>query len=191
MPSNPTVDVARFAPLMSTERQRSFPCDFLATWEQNEFWGELVIGELREAPGRFEVREEDVLAYNLAVGETHPLFVDPEYARGHAPGGTIVVHPIFATTVVFWFSQPGVQGSWIRTPGARNPFQRLEIHEPIRVGDRLRLLQENSERFWRRDKAYVTTHGFIQDQSGTTKVEVWGTLILPTTPDAVRHYAEA
>lgn len=189
--SRPAVDTARFDPLMTTERQRTFPRDFLATWEENEFWSDLVVGELREAPGRFEVREEDVLAYNLSVGETDPLYVDPEYARAHAPGGTLVVHPVFATTVVFWFSRPGVQGSWIRTPGARNPFQRFDIHSPIRVGDRLRLLQENSQRFWRRDKAYVTTHGLIDDQTGTKKVEVWGTLILPVDRDAVRQYAEA
>lgn len=186
-----TVDVARFAPKMTTERQRTFTSDFLATWRENEFWNNLVVGEWVDVPGYFDVRQEDVLAYNLAVGETHPLYVDPEYARRHAPGGTLLVHPVFATTVVFWFSQPGRQGSWIRTPGARNPFQRFEIRESIRIGERLRLKQENSDRFWRRDKAYVTTHALIENQQGTPKVEVWGTLILPPDIDAVRTYAEA
>ena len=189
--TTPAVDVARFDPVITTERQRTFTRDFLATWDKNEFWDELMIGERRELPDRFEVQEEDVLAYNTALGETHPLYVDPEYARRHAPDGTVLVHPIFATTVVFWFSQPGTQGSWIRTPGARNPFQHFEIYGRLRVGDRLRMLQENSERFWRRDKAYVTTHALIQDHTGTTKVETWGTLILPSTYDAVRTYAEA
>jgi acyl dehydratase len=191
MADHPTVDTARFEPLMTTARQRAYSRDFLATWEDNEFWADFTVGEMREAPGRFEVREEDVLAYNRAIGETDPLFIDPDHARMHAPGGTVLVHPVFATTLVFWFSAPGVQGSWIRTPGARNPFQHFKIHDPIRVGDRLRMLQENSAKFWRRGKAYASTHALFQDHKGRTKVEIWGTLILPTTPDAVRTYAEA
>lgn len=186
-----TVDVERFAPKMTTQRQRGFTSDFLATWRDNEFWDEYEVGNPETDPRVFDVLEEDVLAYNLSVGETHPLYVDPEYARVHAPGGTLVVHPVFATTVVFWFSQPGRQGSWIRTPGARNPFQRFEIREPIRVGDRLRLTQDNSDRFWRRGNAYATTHAVIEDQRKSPKVEVWGTLILPPDVDAVQKYAEA
>lgn len=191
MPCAPSVDVARFEPRMTTNRQRTFANNFLKTWEEHEFWDTLTIGDMRPIPGVFEVGEDDVLAYNLSIGETHPLLIDPEYARKHAPGGTIVVHPVFATTVAFWFQRPGVQGSWIRTPGARNPFQRFEIRQPIRVGDHLRLWQENREKFWRRGKAYVTTHGILRDQSGTNKAEFWGTLILPHTHDEVRRFAEA
>ena len=191
MPTDPSVDVARFAPRMTTRRQRSFANDFLKTWTEHEFWDTLEIGDTRQIPGVFEVNEDDVLAYNLSIGETHPLYVDRDYARKHAPGGTLVVHPVFPTTVAFWFQRPGVQGSWIRTPGARNPFQRFEIHQPIRVGDRLRLWQENSEKFVRRGSAYVTTHGILRDQSGADKAEFWGTLILPRSRADVRKFAEA
>ena len=30
---------------------------------------------------------------------------------------------------------PDGPGSWIRTPGARNPFQKMELLEPLVVGD--------------------------------------------------------
>ncbi|MGV9709295.1 MaoC family dehydratase [Gordonia sp. NPDC003424] len=191
MTTTNAVDTARFERFVTTERQREFHRDFLSGWRANEFWADLEVGVWQDLPDVFEVRQEDVLAYNRAVGEEHPLYVDPEYARAHAPGGSVLVHPIFATTVVFWFSQPGRQGSWIRTPGARNPFQHFVIHDQIRVGDRLWLRQENSERFLRRGSAYVTTHGLIRDVTGRTKVETWGTLILPRTREDVREYAEA
>jgi acyl dehydratase len=187
----PNTDTARFEPLMTTERQRGYTRDFLETWEQNEFWDSLAIGEVREAPGRFVVAEEDVLAYNRSIGETHPLYVDPDYARAHAPRGTVLVHPVFATTVIFWFSQPGAQGSWIRTPGARNPYQRIEVRDRLLVGDRLTMLQDNSERFWRRGKAYITSHASINDHTGRQKVEMWGTLILPVSHDDVSKFAHA
>tara|TARA_Y100000296_G_C5178172_1_gene261431 strand:- start:583 stop:1146 length:564 start_codon:yes stop_codon:yes gene_type:complete len=180
-----------FEHLVQTERQRGFSRDFLATWEQCEFWNTVEVGGLRQNPRTFVVQEEDVLAYNEALGETHPLFIDPEYARSHAPHGTVIVHPVFITTIAFWFAQPGDGGSWIRTPGARNPFQHIEIFDPIRVGDRLTQKQETSDRFWRRDKAYITTHSVLTDQNDRKKVEFWGTLILPPTADDVRPFATA
>lgn len=181
----------RFEHLLITEHQKDFNRDFLATWEECEFWNSADIGQRETCPGNFIVKEEDVLSYNRSIGETHPLFVDPEYARAFAPRGTVLVHPVFTTTVAFWFAQPNVQGSWIRTPGARNPFQRIEYKDRIHVGDRLTMVQENSDRFWRRDKAYITTHGVIYDQNGREKARVWGTLILPPNAEDVRYFATA
>ncbi len=180
----------RFEHLVETDKQRRFSRDFLATWENCEFWDRADIGRMRQAPGVFRVEEEDVLCYNRALGETHPLYVDPEYARRYAPNGTVLVHPVFTTTIGFWFSQPGIQGSWIRTPGARNPFQKVEIERPINVGDRLTMMQENSERFWRRGQAYITTHAIIYDQNDHRKAELWGTLILPPSRDDVRRFGD-
>jgi len=180
-----------FDHLVKTERQRGFSRDFLATWEDCEFWNTVEVGQMKQNPNTFVVKEEDVLAYNEALGETHPLFVDPDYARSHAPHGTILVHPVFITTIAFWFAQPGHSGSWIRTPGARNPFQHITFFDKIKVGDRLTQMQETSDRFWRRDKAYITTHSVLTDQNGRKKVEFWGTLILPPTIDDVRHFATA
>lgn len=110
-----------FEHLVQTERQRGFSRDFLATWEQCEFWNTVEVGNKQRSPRTFVVAEEDVLAYNKAIGETHPLYIDPEYARSHAPHGTVLVHPVFITTIAFWFAQPGSGGSWIRTPGRAIP----------------------------------------------------------------------
>ncbi len=180
-----------FEHLVETERQRGFTRDFLATWEDCEFWDTVEVGQMKRNARTFIVEEEDVVAYNRALGETHPLFVDPDYARAHAPHGTVIVHPVFITTIAFWFAQPDSSGSWIRTPGARNPFQHIEFFDKLNVGDRLTQMQETSDRYWRRDKAYITTHSVLTDQHGRKKVEFWGTLILPPTADDVRRFATA
>jgi acyl dehydratase len=181
----------RFEHLLTTAKQRAFDRDFLARWHEIEFWDTLQVGEPQRHPETFVVEEEDVLAYNLAVGETHPLYIDPAYARDHAPRKTVLAHPVFTTTIAFWFAQPDTQGSWIRTPGSRNPFQRIEYRERIHVGDRLSMIQENSDRFWRRDKSYVTTRLTIIDQDENIKAICDGTLILPPTRDEVACYVNA
>lgn len=186
-----SADTARFEHLLHTAKQRAYSCDFLATWEQNEFWDTAEIGRSVKAEGVFVVTEEDVLDYNLAMGETHPLFLDREHARAHAPRGTLLVHPMFATAVFFWFAQPGQQGSWIRTPGARNPFQRMDLSDRITIGDQLTLVQENSDRYWRRGKAYIEFTCSIFDQNDTLKTVCTGSLILPPDREAVRAYATA
>ncbi len=181
----------RFEHLLTTAKQRAFDRDFLSRWDATEYWDTLVIGVSEQHPATFVVEEEDVLAYNIAVGEQHPLFIDPEFAKQHAPRGTLLVHPVFTTTVAFWFAQPPTQGSWIRTPGSRNPFQKIVFHERINIGDHLRVTQENSDRFWRRDKAYVTTQVSINDINGAPKAVCHGTLILPPDRDAVDRCVHA
>ncbi|UAL10204.1 MaoC family dehydratase [Caulobacter segnis] len=186
-----SANTKRFEHLLVTKKQQAYAGDFLSDWRDNELWEDLVVGQKRRHPEVFVVEEEDVLNYNRAIGETHPLYVDPEFARHHAPRGTILVHPVFTTTIGFWFAQPPVQGSWIRTPGARNPFQRIEYRERIHVGDHISLVQENHDRFVRRGKGYVTTHLSLRDQDDREKAACLGTLILPLNLDEVAAFATA
>lgn len=181
----------RLAALARTAKQRAFDGDFVATWEDHVTWDTAVMREPVQVPGEFVVEEEDVLAYNRALGETDPLLVDPDHAREHAPGGSVVAHPLFATAVAFWLARPGTVCSWIRTPGARNPFQHLQIHDPLRVGDRLTATMENSDRFVRRGHHYLTAHVVARDQHGTVKIEFSATLILPADRDEARRFATA
>lgn len=181
----------RLAALASTAKQREFDHDFLAGWEGCVAWEDAPMRQTVIYPDEFIVEEEDVLDYNRALGETDPLFIDPAYAREHSPDGAVLVHPVFITTIAFWLAKQGSPMSWIRTPGARNPFQRIEIKKRIKVGDRLTMLQENSDRFIRRGKPYITTHAILRDQHGTEKAEIWATLILPPTREDVRRFATA
>lgn len=174
---------------LETEKQRGFSRDFTEGWEEYETWDTVEIGRSNESVRTFTVEEEDVLSYNRALGETDPLMVDPEYAREHSPTGRIIAHPLFLTTIIFYVSTGGV-GTWVRTPGARNPGQRIEIIEPVQVGDEVEVSSVTVDRWLRRGKHYITNLSeFTVD--GRLVARWWGTLIIPPTREAVRAFAEA
>lgn len=175
---------------LETEKQRAFESDFLAGWERYETWSEVEVGSMRPAAREFPVTEEDVLAYNHAAGETDPLMVDPTFARVHSPTGEIVAHPLFLTAVIFYATSPDGPGSWIRTPGARNPFQRMEILEPVRIGEVLSVTTGTVDRFIRRGKHYLTNLNEVR-AGEVLKARAWATLILPPDREAVRVFATA
>jgi acyl dehydratase len=183
--------VDRFGHLFETEKQRSFDRDFLSGWEKYDIWEEVEVG--RSFPGRHEyvVKEEDLLYYNRAVGETDPLLVDPEYAAAHSPTGAVVAHPLFMVSMLFYCLGSEGPGTWIRTPGAMNPFQEIELHEPIYVGDRIRLTLKTVDRFVRRGRHYITNLNEFRTSDDVLKVVAWGTLIVPPTREDVRRFATA
>lgn len=180
----------RIEPYVETQKQRAFERDFLAGWERYETWDGVEVGVPHPAAREFLVTEEDVLAFNRAAGETDPLFVDPEYAREHSPSGSLVVHPLFLTTVIFWCIGEEGPGSWVRTPGARNPFQKMELLEPILVGEMLTIRTQTVDRFVRRGLNYLTNLNEICADS-TLKARSFATLILPPTREDVRGFATA
>lgn len=185
-----TAGPVRIEPYLETEKQRTFERDFLAGWERLETWDGVVIGEPKPAARVFVVTEEDVVSFNRAAGETDPLFVDPGHARDHSPTGHVLVHPLFVTTVIFWCTGPEGPGSWIRTPGARNPFQRIELVDPIAVGDTLTVTTSTVDRWVRNGMHYLTNLNELH-AGETLKARSWATLILPPTREDVRGFAEA
>ena len=180
---------AGIEPYLKTEKQRGFAVDFIDGWDTYETWDAVEIGVERVSPHRFVVTEEDVLAYNLALGETDPLMVDPEHARRHAPRGTLVAHPLIVVPIVF-YACVGDIGTWVRTPGARNPAQTMELLSPIEVGDEVSVHITTTDRWIRRGKHYITNYNEIY-AGERLAARWWGTLIIPPTRDAVRAFAEA
>ena len=180
----------RVVPYLETEKQRAFDRDFIAGWAGCETWDSVAIGVPSRVATEYVVEEEDVLSYNLAVGETDPLMVDPEYARRHSPTGQLVAHPLFLTAVIFYCIGPEGPGSWIRTPGARNPFQRMEILELVVVGETLTLTTQSVDRWIRRGMHYLTNLNEVYS-GPTLKARSRATLILPPTREDVRAFASA
>lgn len=183
--------VDRIGHLFQTEKQLSFERDFLSGWEKYDIWEEIEVG--REFPGRhaYTVREEDLLYYNRTMGETDPLLVDADYAAAHSPTGAVVAHPLFLVSMLFYCLGSEGPGTWLRTPGAMNPFQDIELHEPIYVGDRITLTLKTVDRFIRRGKHYVTNLNEFRGSGGTLKIRAWGTLIVPPTRDEVKKFVNA
>jgi hypothetical protein len=120
---------------IETDKQKHFLRDFMVGWEAYETWDQAAVGQSGIGQRSFEIREEDILDYNRACGETDPVMVDPAYARKNSPTGELLQHPVFVTTIAFFsLGEKGI-GTWIRTAGARNPQQRIEIIEPFRYGE--------------------------------------------------------
>ena len=178
------------AKYQKTEKQKIFSANFLERqqMEDYEFWDEIEIGKETVIPFKFEVKAEDMIAYAEGVPDSNPVFYDEEYARACGYDG-LVAHPMFTTQVLFFLLQKG-HGSWIRTPGSRNPGQILEWHDPIRVGDVLTLKTRGYDKWLKRGKYYMRYLSELYDQHGTLKMSGYVTLILPKSRADVLRFAK-
>lgn len=176
---------------IETEKQRSFPKDFLSGWEAYETWDDARVGASGPGQRTFKIAEEDVVSYNRACGETDPLMIDPDYARKHSPTGEVLQHPIFVTTIAFYsLGEQGI-GTWIRTPGARNPTQRIEIFEPFRNGETITTTITTADKFMQRGKPYLRMKLEFKNEKGVLKASWLCSLILPRTRADVARFANA
>lgn len=184
----PTPTHERLSQYFTTDRQRGFETDFRSGAGDYEVWEEITVGATWDAQNTFEVTEDDILAFNLGVAETHPLFVDPVYAKEHSPSGVVLDHPLFSVLITFYCIGTG-PGNWIRSPGARNPGQIMEFYEPYRVGEVIRDRITALDKWVRRDKHYVTYRHELTNQDGVRK-GLWDvTLILPPTRAEILAFA--
>ena len=176
---------------IETEKQRHFPRDFMVGWEFYETWDEATVGQSAQGQRTFKITQEDILEYNRACGETDPLMVDPEYARQNSPTGELLQHPIFVTTIAFYsLGERGI-GTWIRTPGARNPQQRIEIVEPFRYGEIITTTITTADKFTQRGKPYLQMLLDFRNEKDALKARWWCSLILPETRADVARFANA
>jgi len=176
------------AKYFKTEKQKEFAADFLEPTqvEDYEFWDEIEIGKVTEIPTKFEVKAEDLQAYAEGVPDDNPLFFDEAYATQCGHDG-IVAHPMFVTQLRFFLLRKGA-GSWLRTPGARNPGQILEYYDPFRVGDIITLRITNYDKWVKRGKYYMRGLSELYDQYGNLKMKYYNTLILPRTKADVLRF---
>jgi acyl dehydratase len=182
---------ARLDKYTKTAKQRNFSRDFLVGWENYETWEEATVGETRAAQRTFEIAEEDIIAYNRACGETDPLMIDPAYAKEHSPTGYVLPHPVFVTTIGFYsLGERGI-GTWARTPGARNPQQRIEVVEPFKVGEIITTTVTTTDKFIQRDKPYLQMLLEFHNEKALLKARWWAMLILPRTRAEVARFASA
>jgi acyl dehydratase len=178
------------AKYQKTEKQKEFSADFLEQqqMEHYEFWDEIEIGRETVIPLKFEVKAEDMIAYAEGVPDANPVFYDEAYAKKCGYDG-LVPHPLFTTQVLFYLLKKG-SGSWIRTPGSRNPGQIMEWHDPIRVGDVLTLKTTSYDKWLKRGKYYMRYLSELYDQHGKLKMRGYMTLILPKSRADVLKFAK-
>jgi acyl dehydratase len=171
-----------------TEKQKEFQFDFFVDQSKYEKWEDVVIGTEGFGERTFKVKKEDVDAYVDCTMEDNPVFKDEEFAK-NTPWGGLIAPPMFITTVGFWIAGTG-SGSWIRTPGAINPGQRIEFYEPIRIGDVIKIRSEAHDKYLKRGKRYLTYYSEYTNQRGELVAKWWGTLILPFSEGEEEHRIE-
>ncbi len=168
-----------------TEKQKAFKFDFFVDQTKYEKWEDIVIGTEFFTDRTFKVKKEDIESYVDCTMEENPVFKDEDFAK-RSPWGGLVAPPMFITPVVFWIAESGA-GSWIRTPGAINPGQKIEFYEPIREGDEIKVRSESYDKYIKRGKRYLTYYSELTNQRGELVAKWWGTLILPFSKDEEEH----
>ena len=171
----------RLASHGTTPRMDAFEWDFTRDVEVYETWDEIRIGDRATAQNTFEVTAEDIRYFNRSCLETEPAMFDDE-----AP----VAHPLFPVMVTFWCIGTGI-GSWIRSPGARNPGQRILFHDTYRPGDVITATITHHDKWIRRGHHYMEDLVDLHDQHGTLKTQWWVRLLLPPNRAAVQAFADA
>ena len=178
-----------FSRYIRTEKQKKFDTDFFRNAESYEVWDEIDFSNLTEVDGEqvFEVKAEDIKYFAETVMDDNPLMTDEAYA-GKSPCGELVPHPVFVTQIIFWCIGTRGRGNWIRTPGARNPGQYMEMHENFRVGEVIHMKMKPFDRYIKRGKYYLRYQIDFYNQDEVKKATAIGTLILPKSRDDIRMF---
>ena len=149
-----------------TEKQKKFPYDFIVGADSYEVWDEIEIGKEYTAPIKYEVKAEDIINCSQSANDDNPALSNQEKAK-ETPFKGLIAHPLFLAPVGFFCVRSGA-GSWIRTPGARNPGQRIEWYEPIRPGDILTLHMKSYDK-WIKAKVLFDLRDQVRRPARTTQ----------------------
>ena len=179
-------DLAKY---FTTEKHHHFSTDFFTDAENYEVWDEIDFSDLNEVDGEntFTIKAEDLRFYAEGCLDDNPYMTDEEFAK-KSPYNGLVAHPIFMTPICFWCVGIKGRGNWIRTPGARNPGQQIEIFENFKVGETIHIKLRPYDRYEKRGKCYLQYKIDMYNQDNVLKCSSISTLILPRTRDDIRKF---
>ena len=180
-----------FEQYFKTEKHREFDTDFFKDAEDYEAWDEIDFESEEEIPGEqtYTITAEDMKFYAEAVLDDNPLMNDEESAK-NSPWGELMPHPLFITQIAFWCIGVRGRGNWVRTPGARNPGQSIELREPFRVGETIRVTMRPHDRYIKRGKYYLQYMAEFYNQDDVKKASWIATLILPKTKADIKTFLD-
>ncbi len=128
----------------------AFETDFWKDAAQRKSWDAIIPGEARPTlPYRLTLSA--IQRYCQAVGETHPLYFDEDYARKSRYGGLIA--PPSIHILLMFACTPA--DDWMRSPGTINAGQSWSYNQPARPGDDIRLEARALDKFIRKERLFV------------------------------------
>ncbi|RJP24262.1 MAG: hypothetical protein C4520_04470 [Candidatus Abyssobacteria bacterium SURF_5] len=180
-----------FEKYFKTEKHRQFDTDFFKGAENYEAWDEIDFESQDEIPGErtFTITADDMKFYAEAALDDNPLMHDEDLAKKSAYA-QLMPHPLFITQIAFWCIGAKGRGNWVRTPGARNPGQDIEIFEPFRVGETIHIKARPYDRYIKRGKYYLQYKADFYNQHDVKKASWIATLILPKTRADIKKFLE-
>lgn len=180
-----------FDRFLKTEKQKQFSTDFFKDAEEYEAWDSIDFQSEEEIPGEqtFLIKADDMIAYAEGVLDDDPLMTDGEYAK-NSSYGELIPHPLFVVPIAFWCIGVKGRGNWIRTPGARNPGQHIELYEPFRVGETIHIKMRPYDRYIKRGKYYLKCKIEYFNQDNVKKALWILSLILPKTKEDIKKFAQ-
>ncbi len=180
-----------FDRFLKTEKQKQFSTDFFRGAGEYEAWADIDFRSEKEIPGEqtFVIKAEDMITYAQGVLDDNPLMVNEDYAK-KSPYKGLIPHPLFLVQIGFWCIGVKGRGNWIRTPGARNPGQDIEIYEPFRVGETIHIMMRPFDRYIKRKKNYLKYKIDYYNEKNVKKATWILTLILPKTKEDIKKFVE-
>ena len=177
------------AKYFKTEKHHQFSTNFFTDAENYEVWDEIDFSDMKEVElaNTFTIKAEDLQFYAEGCLDDNPYMNDEAFAK-KSPYGELVTHPIFVTTLAFWCIGVKGRGSWIRTPGARNPGQEIIIHENFRVGETIHAKIRPYDRYEKRGKYYLKDSIVFYNEKNVKKATWILTLILPRTREEIKKF---
>ena len=176
----------RVEDFLVTKKQKEFEYNFFKQAEKYEKWEDVDFDGEYEGTRTFVVEKEDIISYSEGILDENPLFNDEDAAK-NGPFRGLIAHPLFLTPIGFWFTADGGPGSWVKTPGAINPGQKIEFYEPIRVGDVISQKSRFHDKWIKRGKRYLTYESDFYNQDDKLVAKWWITLILPKSKEDNKH----
>ncbi len=180
-----------FSRYFKTEKQKQFGTDFFRDAEEYETWEEIDFESEEERSGQhtFLIKAEDMIAYAEGALDNNPLMRNEEFAKNSAYGG-LVPHPLFLVPIAFWCIGTKSGANFIRTPGARNPAQEIEIYEPFRVGETIHIKMRPYDRYIKRKKYYLKYSIDFYNQENVKKATWILIQILPKTREDIKKFIQ-
>jgi acyl dehydratase len=129
-------------------------------------------------PVEFTVERDRVLEFDRAIGESHPVFVDPAAAK-EAGFDDQLAPPTFPTVMQIMTSGQVVvdQELGLDYMMVVHAGQEYDYRRPLRVGDRLTATPRIADVYARGPHEYLVIEAEITDASGETVVVARSTLL--------------
>lgn len=130
------------------------------------------------APLKFPLTRELVIAYCEAVGETNPLFRDPDAARSAGFAGCVAPPGLAGI-----FGRQAYLAEYSMPPGGVLAGQTIEFHAPALVGETLTVEAKVAAIEERKGRSRVTMQSLARRPSGEAVATVSVVAIWPPDPE--------